>query len=125
MREAYVGQQGVPRQIPLGDAGRTDLVGAENLVRDMAQLVCTRASDCRVCPIFAVAFDRDTRWTLSAPRRQLTCGGQRTPPRARRRGLAEAEGSQIPETSEGWTAALTTPARGQHRMTAWLYGSLV
>jgi hypothetical protein len=50
---------------------------------------------------------------------------RKTPPRARRRGLAEAEGSLIPETRERWTAALTTPARGQHRMTAWLYGSLV
>lgn len=67
MREGYVGQQGVPRQIPLGAAGRTDRVGTENLVRDMAQLVCTRASDCRACPIFAVAFDRDARWTLSGP----------------------------------------------------------
>jgi hypothetical protein len=37
----------------------------------------------------------------------------------------ETEGSLIPETREGWTAALTTPALGQHRMTAWLYGSLV
>jgi hypothetical protein len=116
---------GRPSPDPARDAGRTDRVGAENLVRDMAQLVCTRASDRRACPIFAVAFHRDTGWTLSAPRRQLTCGGERTPPRARRRGLAEAEGSRIPETRERWTTARTTPARGQHRMTAWLYGSLV
>jgi hypothetical protein len=123
---SYFGTQpGRPSPDPARDAGRTDRVGAEKLVRDMAQLVCTRASGCRACPIFAVAFHRDTRWTSSAARRQLTCGGERTPPRTRRRGLAEAEGSLIPETREGWTAALTTPARGQHRMTAWLYGSLV
>ena len=59
-------QPGVLGQIPLGTPVGQTRVGAENLVRDMAQLVCTRASDCRACPIFAVAFYRDTRWTLSA-----------------------------------------------------------
>lgn len=54
MREGYVGQQGVPRQIPLGAAGRTDRVGTENLVRDMAQLVYSciglpSLSDLRSC----------------------------------------------------------------------------